>query len=438
MKQTRTLFEVINFLLAVLLVIPLGVFVEQVCGHSLFTCCMVPCVAVIGHIIGRFSLKSPINLAMAMTAVALAAALVLSLVLSWGLGLATVLITVVSTFFSVFFFFTARKAAYTIYAPMSVTGISIHLVILLCCTGFEWGEKVGSFTSAIAIAFFLLSLFAFSSNGLRRSMHRGSADKRVTYPAGMQMGNFLLVCGFILIAGFISNIYPIFQLFSQGFSVVLKALLAILAFIGSLFDRRTISQQPIDEGGTEVAASDNIMNYEAKGEASWVTTAVEIFAFICVMLFVLYAIYKIIKKMQEAGVRLPGFMRNIRDKFAPVVEEDYVDESESLFDMKKMLADTRESMKKALQKLRERPQKLDDFKDNKMKVRFAFQQMLKKVKTRDPRAISKTPNEIYRAEYDGEEEFREFLDYYNQAKYSDDELPDDAGECARAILKQKL
>lgn len=432
------LFEAINFLLALLLVIPLGVFVEQVCGHEMFTCCMVPCVAVLGHVIGRFSLKCPIGLSMALTAVALAAGLGLSLVLSWGLGLATVLTAVATTFFSVFFFFSARKAAYTVYAPMSITGIGIHLVVLLCCTGFEWGEKVGTFTSAIAIAFFLLSLFAFSAKGLRRSMHRGSASKHVTYPAGMQMGNFLLVCGFILVAGFISNIYPIFQLFSQGFSVILKALLAILAFIGSLFDRRTISQQPVAEEAASVAASDNLMVYEAKGEASWITTAVEAFAFICVMLFVVYALYKIIKKMQEAGVRLPGFMRNLREKFAPVVDEDYVDESESLFDMKKMLSETRENMKKALQKLRERPQKLEDFPDNRMKIRFAFQQMLKRVKTRDPKAVSKTPNEIYKSEYDGEEEFREFLDYYNQAKYSTEELPDEAAECARAILKQKL
>ena len=180
------------------------------------------------------------------------------------------------------------------------------------------------------------------------------------------------------------------------------------------------------------------MDVEPKGEASWITTGVEIFAFICVMLFVVYALYKLMQKLRSSGVRLPGFIRSLRDKFAPIQDEDYEDESESLFDMKKVLSNTKDSMKKTLQKLRERPQKLDDFPDNRMKMRFAFQQLLKKVKIRNPGAAAQTPNEIYAAEYDGEEDFRAFMDYYNAAKYSDQAIPDDAADCARAILKQKM
>lgn len=106
--------------------------------------------------------------------------------------------------------------------------------------------------------------------------------------------------------------------------------------------------------------------------------------------------------------------------------------------MKKMLSDTRENIQRALQKLRERQQKLDDFPDNRMKIRFTFQQILKRVNLRNPTAIAQTPNEIYTQEYDGEEDFREFMDYYNEAKYSQREIPDKAANCAREILKQKL
>lgn len=116
------------------------------------------------------------------------------------------------------------------------------------------------------------------------------------------MGNFLLVTGFILIAAFISNIYPIFQLFSKGFSVILRGLLAIVAFLSSLFDRRTIGTDVTEfESAVEVSAEDNIMNVEPKGEAGWLTTGVEIFAFICVMLFVLYALYKLARKLHDSG-----------------------------------------------------------------------------------------------------------------------------------------
>ena len=440
MKMTpqRMLFEVINFLMAFLFVIPLGVLIEQACGYDLFHCCMIPCLAVIGYLCGRVSLTASISKAMVLSAVGLVAATAAALALSWGLGLATILLTILTAFFSLFFYFSARKAAYTIYAPMAVAGILIHLVILLCCAGFEWGDHVSRFTSYVAIVFFLLTLFAFSAKGLRRSMHRGSGDKRVIYPAGMQMGNFLLVTGFILVAAFVSNIYPIFQVFSKGFAVVLKGLIALLGFITGLFDRRTVSTAVEEETAKSVSAEDNIMAVEPKGEAGWVTTGVEIFAFVCVVLFFLYAMYKLMKKLQESGVRLPSLLRNLRDKFAPVQDEDYVDENESLFDMKKMLADTRGNVKKALKKLRERPQKLEDFPDNRMKLRFAFQQLLKKVQLRDPSATAKTPNEIYQREYDGEEDFRQFMDYYNQARYSDVPIPDDAADCAKGILKQKL
>ena len=49
-----------------------------------------------------------------------------------------------------------------------------------------------------------------------------------------------------------------------------------------------------------------------------------------------------------------------------------------------------------------------------------------------------TGEQIFAAEYAGEEDFQESMDYYNEARYSAHDLPDDAGDCARAILKQKL
>ena len=107
-------------------------------------------------------------------------------------------------------------------------------------------------------------------------------------------------------------------------------------------------ETPEEEAAASVAEEDNIMAVDPKGEAGWVTTAVEIFAFICVMLFVLYALFKLMQKLRASGMRMPAFLRNLRDRFAPVAEEDYVDENESLFDMKQMLSDTRANMANAL------------------------------------------------------------------------------------------
>lgn len=444
MKLTlqRTLFEIANVLMALLFVIPLGIFVEQLCGWPLFRCCFIPCFSVIGYLIGRFSMTKPINLSMILSGVGLAVSTALAIVCSLGLGVAGVLLSLITAFFSMFFFFSARKAGYTIYAPMSVAGILIHLVILFCCTGFRWSDRVTSFTSACAIGFFLLSLFALSAKGLRRSLHRSSSSKRVVYPAGMQMGNFLLVTGFILIAVFVSNITPIFRLFSRAFSVVIDGIVTLFFMLGNLFAREKKVETLVEtvssvEKAVSVADEDNIMAYEPKGEAQWFTQAVEIFAFICVMLFLIYAIYVILKKLHTSGIGR-RFLKNLRDRFAPVEDEDYEDENENLFDMKTMLSDTRENLKNALRKIRERPQKVDDFPDDRMKLRFVFQQLLKKVRGLDPGALARTPNELYQKDYSGDREIRQFMDYYNQAKYSDGDLPDDAADVARRIAKQKL
>ena len=435
----RTLFEIINFLMALLFVIPLGVMVEQLCGMEDFRCCFLPCTAIIGHLMGRFSLTKPMGMAMAMCGIGALLAACLALLLGPGLVLATILCAILALFFSVFFFFSARKALYTVYAPMTVGGVILHLLALLFCAGYQWPHGITTMTTAVSIVYFLLALYSFSATGLRKSLHKTRSAKSVSYPAGMQMGNFFLVTGFILIAVFISNIHPIFTVFSNAFVYVLRALIAVLAFIGKLFTRRTTSVPLTEEAAAETSISeDSILNAEPKGEAAWITSAVEVIAFIVVLLFLSYCAFKVMQKLRASGAHLPAFLRNLRDRFAPVEGEDFIDETENLFDMKKMLSETGGKLKDSLKKLRERPQKLDDFPDPRMKLRFTFQQLLKKVQTRNPSALSKTPNEIYEAEYPGEEDFRAFMDYYNEARYSEKDIPEDAVDCARQILKQKM
>ena len=96
MKLTlqRTLFEIINFLMALLFVIPLGVFIEQVCGWPLYRCCLIPCVSIAGFILGRVSMTRPMNVAMILSGCGLAVSVALALILSRGLGLAAILLTI--------------------------------------------------------------------------------------------------------------------------------------------------------------------------------------------------------------------------------------------------------------------------------------------------------------------------------------------------------
>ena len=63
----RLLFECINLLMALLFVIPLGVLVEQLCGFPLYRCCLIPCLAGIGYILGRVSMTKPMGVSIGLS-----------------------------------------------------------------------------------------------------------------------------------------------------------------------------------------------------------------------------------------------------------------------------------------------------------------------------------------------------------------------------------
>ncbi len=432
----RLLAECINLVMALLFVIPLGVLAEQLCGYPLYRCCLIPMLAGIGFVLGRISMTRSATLASVLCGIGLVIGAVLAVILTPHALVVKLLITLLTAFFSVFFFFSARKAGYSIYAPMAITGILLHVAVLIVCTGMQWPQRVAQLLSWVSIVYFLLTLFSFSSKGLRKSLHKGNSERKVNYPAGMQMGNFFLVTGFIIIAAFVSNIYPIFRLFSKGFSYVIAAIISFFAYFTSLFDKKTtVGTDPVDT--VESIAEDSILNAEPKGEASWVTSMVEIIAFVVVLLVLLYVVYKLICKLRASGLRLPGFLQNFRDRFAPVVMEDYVDETENLFNVGEMLGDTRDRMKKALKRFRERPQRMEDLPDSRMKVRFAFQQLLKRTLPQDPGAMAKTPNEILETDTAQQQDMAQFISYYNAARYSHEDVPEAAVDCAKKILKQK-
>lgn len=437
-RKHNTVFEIVNYVLAFFLVLPMGVFLEQVCGFPLGRCCFIPCISLIGYALGRWSMPKHPPVAVAASIIGAIAAGAAAFFLAPAGLLIHVLLVLLALFFAVFFFFSARKAGYTVYAPMSITGILIHVLILFMAIGLEFNQRAVNFASICAIIFFLLTLYSFSAQGLRKSLHKGSGEKSVTFPAGMQMGNFLLVTGFIIIAAFASNIHPVFQVFSKGFVYVIRWIFTGIAYIKSLFAHKG---PLIEEESSSNANNENeniLMQNEPKGEAAAVTAGVEIFSFLIVLILVVIAALKIYQKLRKAGLKLPAFMQHLRDRFNPVVDEDYIDETENLFDTGKLLGDTGARLKQAITRLRERPQKISDFKDNRMKLRFAYQQILKKQLQRDPAHISRTPNELYATCFSGREDMKQLIEDYNRARYSSEDITDDSARRAETILKQRL
>ena len=122
--------------------------------------------------------------------------------------------------------------------------------------------------------------------------------------------------------------------------------------------------------------------------------------------------------------------------FEPEQEEDYVDETESLFSWKKALESATEGLRGALLKLTDRPQKFDDFQTGRLKIRFVYQSLLKRRMAQEGGAAGRyeTPNEL---QPHLPTEAAGLIDAYNGVRYAGAEPTEAQLSQAQALLKQK-
>lgn len=442
MKQRQLqqlLYELVNLIMAVLFVLPFGIFFEQFFSFPVWRTAFLICFAVLGHLAGRFTLRAEANTAMAVCAISATAAVVLTAIALPSHGLGGIVFMLLVLVLSVLLFFMSRKAGYGFYTPMAAAGILCDLFLLVAADMIDISEGPARVLSLSACAFFLLSLYAFNSTSLRHSLHKGTGSRNIRYPSGMKINNFGMLTLFVVLAILISNIYPLFQGFSTVFRTVLQAIIYAMGFLSRLFDRRaSLSETEEESSSTVVDSEDNIYDYEAKGEAGWITTAVEIFAMILVAILLGYLVYRAIKYLKARLKGMGGLAGRLRNMFAPPVEEDYIDEEESLFSWKDFWGNARDSIVSGARKLTERPQRIDDFPDDRMKIRFVYKQLLKTIFHRQPGCLYETPNEFQAQELDSDEDVTEFIAAYNAAKYADEPPSDDAVQAARRLLKRKF
>ena len=435
----RVLFEIVNFLLTAAFCIPIGAFLEQFFGYPEYRVCFLLCYSCLGYILGRYTMHSEANGAMSACAVAtVAACLLMAFTLphvAKGFYVAYIFMILLSGFLAVFIFFCARKAGYTIYGPLSISGILVHLAILLIFAGLEYSDRMLQLASIGATVFFLLSLYAFNAKGLRRSIHAGSTKATVSYPAGMQMCNFFLITGFIILALILSNISPLFVMFTFVFGRFLKFIIKLMSFVTGLFDRRGVATSYEEDEMATVAEGDSIFNTEPRGESSIVTTMVAIFAMACVVVLLILFLRWFFKKTLKKLGGMPRFMVKLKGLFAPPEEEDYVDETENLFTWKTLADGTKDSLKNLLKKVTERPQRFDDFSDPRMKIRFAFREILKKAGSR---SIYRTPYELLAEDLEDDSDYYGFIDTYNDVRYNDSMPSDEQVQEAKRLMKQKF
>lgn len=439
--KQRVLFECINFVLSLLFIFPVSLFFERFLFPSspFMVLTATSCLSVIGYILGRVSMNKAGEVSIVLCfAGAIVIAAVIMFTAPAGYLFYKIIYALIAAAMTVLFFFMARKAGYVIYAPFSIVGIIIYLLCMILYKATELSSAASNLTNWCAIIYFLLSLYALNAKGLRKSLHKGSDDKSVRYPAGMQMNNFLLITGFIILAAIVSNIYPLFKLFQIASVYFVKGFGGVFAFINKLLDQRTGNNTHVeDDTATEVGQSifDDMPEHEISTLEDIIFYGV---VFLCLLIILIVFLRWLFKTSKKNLKKLPKFMNKFRSMFDPEGDSEFIDETEDLFDLKSVLSNLGMSIKETAKKLTQRPEKIEDMPNNRMKVRFAYKELLKKGQTKYPSVVCETPIEFYEKELKAQPELIDFILYYNYARYSQDEIPDKAVEIAKDAMKVKI
>lgn len=440
-NKQRALFECINLILSILFVFPLALLFERMLFPSspFMVLTASACLSVVGYILGRVSMYKSGEVSIILCAIgAVVICAFIFITAPAGYLFYKIFYAVLAGGMTVLFFFMARKAGYVVYAPFAVLGIIIYLLCMIIYKAGDLSPAGSEVTNWAAIIYFLLSLYALNAKGLRKSLHKGIDEKSVHYPAGMQMNNFMVITAFIILAMLVSNIYPLFKLFQIASVYFVKGFAAVFAFINTILDQRTGNNKTVeDDTATEVGAS----IFEDMPESN--ITLVEDIIFytvviVCVLGVVLIFLRWLFKKTSKGVKKLPAFMNKLRSMFDPEGESDFIDETEDLFDLKTVLSNIGASIRDAAKKITQRPEKIEDFPTNRMKVRFAYKELLKKGQAKYPKVVCETPIEFYEKELKSDPELIDFILYYNYARYSNDDIPDRAVELAKEAMKTKI
>lgn len=439
----RWLFEAINLLLVLTFSVPLSALLGLAFGYVSQLTLWVLCVVALGFLAGRLTMRLSAGAAMLGCGLAAAGAGALCGVLlglfTGGFGahlLGSIVYVAAAVIGSVYFFFCARKAAYTIYAPMTTVGVLLHLAALLALTALKAPAQLLRICSGAAIVFFLLALYAYNARGLRKSVYTGDKARSAHLPRGIQASSFLLVSSFILLAVLLSWLGPAIPalagLVGRGLLFLVRGVLSLIGLI----DKLAFLVEPLQSGSSGESDSGSFMDAEPREQSELMNHLVGVLAIVAVVILGAALLVMFYKKFLKGLKGVQALLSRLRGMFEPEQEEDYVDETESLFSWKKALESATEGLRGALLKLTDRPQKFDDFQTGRLKIRFVYQSLLKRRMAQEGGAAGRyeTPNEL---QPHLPTEAAGLIEAYNGVRYAGAEPTEAQLSQAQALLKQK-
>ncbi|MDD6023387.1 MAG: hypothetical protein PUC06_03975, partial [Oscillospiraceae bacterium] len=272
---------------------------------------------------------------------------------------------------------------YGFYAPMGIWSILALLGAVLTSGGFPQLWKYGAL-GAMALALGL-TLDGFRANSLRKAMMQRKNDSAIRNPSGILENSFWMYLGFVglgLVAAAVIMVmgFGLWQIVKRGWGYVRFYLLqdgaGIFGWFGSMVIRFVRWFQSLFHGKED---HPDIEMEETLRDDGWQNLVYGASAVATVILVVVSA-------LAAAGMvtgLVMGIVRRAKSKPRLIEGEDYVDEIEAL-----------ERPRKHRRFHRQSGQSFSGFADDRLKIRFAFQQLLRRRKEKDNLAHTKTPNEL--------------------------------------------
>lgn len=432
----RLLLEAVNFALALLFAAPVGILLERLMFPDTRLCRLAAfaCLSVLGYIAERVLRRTGTRGRTAVAVLLAVEAVVVAAVLAAapGFSLFASFYALYAAIITFFLFVISRKTGYAVNARFVTAGIVIYVLALIIMYFTEVsGDAIGLVVN-LAAAYFLLSLYAFNLKGLRGSLHRDADKKTVGYPKGMQTRNLMLVTAFVVVVLAVSNFSPILTFLGAAAKGLISGVAGLFRWFSSLFDG-------LDADGTEDAVPAEAESIFDEVSSSGESLLGQIIFYVVVVACLLAIAILLIMWLKRSSGRflrgLRALLDRLRSVFESEEEEYYSEEVEDLLASKRLLDVMKGRVLRNIKKLSQRPEHIDDMPDNRMKVRFAYKELLKKGRERSPSALCKTPYEFYENELGGDHEIEEFIRCYNDARYSEGDIPDSAVALARSALR---
>lgn len=289
--------------------------------------------------------------------------------------------------------------------------------LVILTLAYLTGQDNGMLLVAMLLAI-VLTLDGFRDSAMRKAQLQDRYVKRLSNPSGI-LGYSVLLLGIMLpvllgigllamllgdrLTGALGKI-------SLGSAHGASKLLYWLNWLITTFLEwfRSLFGTPDKPGGTGGGGDDYVPDIYTGGPGSWLLTILLVAATAVLLLSV----------AAGAGTVLLRQRKRPREE---AENQDYIDEIEQL-----------ERPARKRRKWFERKQRMEDFESPSMKIRFAFQQLLRRREQTEPMAYTKTPNELREQD---KADANAIINAYNRVKYGTGAVTEQELQVARRYVK---